>query len=217
MTTTHLTLDEICEFLGETEAEPRRLIQQIARRLGPVAVEALLDAVTAIEAQGGLEAPSTGQRRTPGGVFFALTKAGLSPYRARGKPPAPPRVAWAEALASLPTTLQKGYGKVKTTLVGRPKETAEVDTYVVFQLESAPPDSLPIGLPLPPTQGTLWTVFVAKKQWQTVAPALRRDPEDKLVLDGKPCVVEGQAYLFVTAVTTPGLSRAKRAAQQASA
>lgn len=37
MTTTHLTLDEICEFLGETEAEPRRLIQQIARRLGPVA------------------------------------------------------------------------------------------------------------------------------------------------------------------------------------
>ena len=155
MTTTYLSVDEICEFLGETEAEPRSLIQRIARRLGPVAMEALLDAVTSIEAQGGLEAPSTGQRRTPGGGLFALTKAGLHPYSARQQPTARPRLPWTEALATLPTTLQKGYGKVKTTLVGRPKETAEVDSYVVFQLEAAPPESLPTGLPLPPTQGTV--------------------------------------------------------------
>jgi hypothetical protein len=70
-----LSAEEIADLLGETEAQPRKHLKALVRTLGPIATAALLDAVRTIEAQGGLIMPN-GCRRTPGGVFFYLTRVG---------------------------------------------------------------------------------------------------------------------------------------------
>lgn len=72
-----LTPAELAAQLGETEAEPRKLLRRLTRRLGPMVMTVLLEAVWKIEAQGGIVLPN-GQRRTPGGVLFYLTKVGAT-------------------------------------------------------------------------------------------------------------------------------------------
>src|SRR5262245_13258025 len=86
----YLTPAAIADLFGETEPQPRQQIQWIARRFGPLGMAALVEAVLAIEAQGGIVLP-TGSRRTHGGVLFWLVKSGW-------KPPAVPHVPLAEAL-----------------------------------------------------------------------------------------------------------------------
>jgi hypothetical protein len=58
---------------------------------------------------------------------------------------------------------------------------------------------------------------VARKQWQTVAPALRQDKDDVLVLEGQPCRQAGVLILYVSMATTRSLQRARKEEQQAQA
>src|SRR5262245_56391313 len=67
----------IADQLGEMKTEPRTLIRRLTRRLGPIAMTALLEAVWTIEREGGILLPD-GRRRTPGGVLFYLTKVGAT-------------------------------------------------------------------------------------------------------------------------------------------
>jgi hypothetical protein len=123
----------------------------------------------------------------------------------------------AEVLAQIPTDLMQGGANVKVVLTGRPKETQEKDTYIVLRLASQPPKNVPKGLPLPPADGLTWTALIARKQWQTVAPALRQDPEDILVIEGQPCQQAGALVLYAGMVTTKNLQRARKEEQQAKA
>ncbi len=71
---------------------------------------------------------------------------------------------------------------------------------------------MPKGLPAPPA-GTHYTVFVARKQWATVAEALATDPEDTAIIEGYAALdprVEGIA-VYATSTTTKRLQAAKRA------
>jgi hypothetical protein len=197
----------IADLLGETEPHPRQQLTWIAKRLGPRGMAVLVEAVLAIETQGGIVLPS-GYRRTPGGVLFWLVKTGW-------KPPIVPSVPLAQALQTIPTDLRKGGATVKIILTGRPTETADLGEYVALLMESHAPQSVPKGLPTPPSEGVRWMVLIAAKQWQAVASALRRDKEDILVIEGQPSQVDATLVLYATQVVTKGQQRAKQARQRA--
>ena len=106
---------------------------------------------------------------------------------------------------------------MKMVLTGRPKETIERDGYVVAHMESTAPKNCPRGLPTPPTQGMTWMVLIAERQWRAVTPALRQDKEDRLIVEGQPCQVDGNNILYATSVVTMGQQRAKKEAQRLAA
>ena len=58
---------------------------------------------------------------------------------------------------------------------------------------------------------------MARKQWHTVAPELRKDKDDVLILEGQPCQQAGALILYATHVTTRSLQRARKEQQQAQA
>ncbi len=225
----------IAQRLSETQHAPKAQIFRIVRQLGPEAALAWLEKTEAIEAQGGLMTPD-GKRRTPGGVYFRIVKDGIGPKeraaiffytgqrkqrgapRAQGvpaqqqtsAPPAPPI-----EIGQIPNLT--GEARVKITLIGRPGPLVAKPDFILTTMTATKAPSLPKGLPAPPTTPTSYTVYIARKQWQTVAEALR-DPEDVLIVEGFPAydpTLEGVG-VYATNLTTKALQQAKRAAQQAS-
>jgi hypothetical protein len=73
------TTELISDQLGETEAEPRRLIFRIVKHLGIEASLSFLQRTHEVEAAGGLMLPDGSRRRTIGGVFFYLVRHEISP------------------------------------------------------------------------------------------------------------------------------------------
>jgi PHAX RNA-binding domain len=205
------------------------VLRRCLRRLGQDRCAVLLAETLAVEAQGGC-LQQDGQRRTPGGTFLRLAKTACT-YAERGaifygQPLRPTRPAYVdrrppisvvpltELWLTWPTDLRKGGGRVKVVLTGRPKETLEQEDYVICQLESKAPENYPRGLPVPPAQGLVWTVLIARPQWLRVASALRRDREDILIIEGQPCQVETALFLYATNVLTKAQQRAKAAQQR---
>jgi len=224
--------------LGETMPPPIRTITRAVDRLGPARALALLGQALTIEAQGGLTLPD-GHRRTPGGVFFYLVRTsdaisredkdyifprqGGRPRRAAGDatpgtptPAAAPVLAWTdETFRALATQLQQDNSgratTVKITVIGRPGAAVEQGQAVALALTSEKTPDLPKGLPEPPS-GTRYTVFVARKQWGTIAEALAADPEDTAIIESYAALdprVEGIA-VYATGTTTKRLQAAKR-------
>jgi hypothetical protein len=211
-----LSAEEIADLFGETEPEPRKQLAKLAARLGAQALTALVEAVSAIEAHGGLLLPD-GRRRTPGGVLFYLTRVGLyTQSRRKARPPQVPALPLAEAVPTLPH-LRKGWSTMKVVLTGRPGEWLQQGEFVVVQMTSKISPSLPRGLPLPPTEGVTWTVLMARKQWQGVSSALRADRDDKLVIEGQVGRYQGDLVVFATQVVTHAQQRTRRDAQRAAA
>ena len=109
---------------------------------------------------------------------------------------------------------QQGGVTVKVTLIGRPGRVIEKAGYVLTSMTGKPAPALPKGLPAPPQTPTVYTVYIALKQWRSVVEALA-DAEDVLIAEGYPAYdpeLEGLA-VFVTAVTTKKLQAAKRQQQ----
>lgn len=67
----------LAEALGETEPEPVQQIARIVERLGPAYAHELLQETQRIEREGGLMVRDRSRRRTPGGVFFQVTRQRL--------------------------------------------------------------------------------------------------------------------------------------------
>ncbi len=225
--------------LGETMPPPLRIITRVVQRLGPAQARALLGQALTVEAQGGLTLPD-GTRRTPGGVFFFLVRAGdevsradkeyIFPRRATavsstaaaggGSAPAPVPPApltWTdETYRALASQLQQDPGRiatVKITVIGRPGTTVEQGMAVALALVSETVPDLPKGLPEPPA-GTRYTVFIAHKQWAKIAEALAADSEDAAIIEGYAALdprVDGIA-VYAASATTKRLQAAKRAA-----
>jgi hypothetical protein len=228
----------IAEQLGETESGPKGQIARIVRRLGPEAALGFLRETQEIEAQGGMPLADGSRRRTPGGVFFHIVKARISfedrgaiffpkSQRRRTRPPAgaePASRPPAHVAAPLPTAaivigpipnLSGEARTVKITLIGRPGPLVAKSDYIMTTMQAAKTPSLPKGLPAPPNTPTSYTVYIARKQWNTVAAALG-DPDDSLIIEGYPTFdpsLEGVA-VYASNVTTKALQQAKRAAQQ---
>lgn len=100
----------------------------------------------------------------------------------------------------------------KMTLVGRPDRTEVVGQLAIVVLEHTPKTSgFPKGVPTPPSDPTLYAVYVGLKQWRKVEEAIK-DPEDVLIIEGMP-VYDPQlpgVALFATMVITKLLQAAAR-------
>ena len=106
---------------------------------------------------------------------------------------------------------------VKLTLIGRPGTLQKQATFVGFTLNSATHQIPPPPKGLPPLKGTTkYLVLAATKQWDKVEPALSKDKEDKLYIEGYPTIQEGFEGVVVQATTlnTLGLMRARKEEQR---
>lgn len=71
--------EQIAQELGETEAEPKRTIYKIVKKLGRDEALRFVAQTMEIESAGGLMLPDQSRRRTTGGVFFFLVKTQAPP------------------------------------------------------------------------------------------------------------------------------------------
>ena len=233
-TDTRALVTTIAQQLGETQPWLLNQIRRIVQRLGPEAALAFVQEAQQIEAQGGLMLPDGSRRRTLGGVFFFLVRERVTPEdRAAIFPPwskRPPARTGSPPVQSPPAALSPAPGlevgalpnlsgelrTVKITLIGRPGPITTSPTgTITTTMQSSSVPALPKGVPAPPRTPTLYTVYIAPKQWAKVAPALG-NAEDVLIVEGFPAADPARPGIavFATNVTTKQLQHAQRAARQ---
>lgn len=64
----------IAKLLGEEHSKPRRQIRKLGKILGIEGLQKLHEGTLEVEASGGMFLEREGRRRSPGGVFFALSR-----------------------------------------------------------------------------------------------------------------------------------------------
>lgn len=228
----------IAEQLDEKLWTARHMILLSVHVLGVETALALLQETQDKEAAGGIMLPDGSRRRTPGGVYFLLVKQATSagqqqqifghvvgtprgervvPQTPPQAPPAPPMFSWSERHPILQEA-DKEKGEIRTvkiTLIGRPKTVVERGQCFVMSMQQGPTiPSLPKGLPLPPkVEATIYTVYIASKQWRKVTEALK-DQADVLIVEGWPMMdtKEGRIAVFANSVTTKNLQIAQKQA-----
>lgn len=192
------------------------LLQRLANHIGMEKMEELFQRTQEIVAAGGMETSSGDRQRTPGGIFFHLTRDFMTPSERRkvfrvgsprsGERPTPPKkpkepkpapsapqppsleqaIGLMRAAANIPSA-QKGRAVVKTTIIGRPKQIKKMDTCTLVVMGMKAAPALPKGLPpMPDTENATVVVFIAAKQWSKVEGALKTDPTDELIVEGFP-------------------------------
>jgi PHAX RNA-binding domain len=190
---------ELAEQLGETQEQPVQQIRQIVELAGADFARDLYKATLETEEQGGLMLPDNSRRRTLGGVYFYLARMRLSDEhhkiifpgynRRKTDAPPPPRLPafiWDERVSLIETLMNEsgGISSMKVTLVGRPgKIEARHEVIVTTMSDVIKVPTLPKGVPPPPTTPTLYTVYIASKQWRKVEESLA-NPDDNLIVEG---------------------------------
>jgi hypothetical protein len=189
---------EIADQLGETEEEPRATVLRIVQRLGAESALALLQETQAIEARGGMWLGDGSRRRTPGGVFFQLTRkrsekpdrlAIFYPEYARIEPLNAEEIG--ALLADAPQWPRAAVQRIRLRLVGRPARIPPPDLppetpYVIFNLESGVEQAPLLPKELPPVSAaTSYRVLAATEQWLKIAPALLRQPDARISVVGQ--------------------------------
>lgn len=206
----------LVDLLGERKNKP--LFKYVVQKHGRQGAVALFEETMAIEAAGGMLTSDGSRRRTPAGVFLALAKKGLPakqrylfhthPERLPTRP-----MKWEDRLTAIADTLeQQGEATtVKITLVGRPANVVVNKATVVTSMRQSKTPSLPKGLPVPPPDPTVYTVYMNAKQWRKVETALK-EPTDVLIVEGYPRLDPDAEAIVVFAlnVTTKALQAAQR-------
>jgi hypothetical protein len=165
------------------------------------------------------------RRRTPGGVFFQLVRDACTPReRARLFPPqrrpgtsaspdpAPPPLTWAQ-IADLAPTLDThpiGEATMKLTLVGRPSHIEVRGQVAVMLMQGAKAPALAKGLPAPTGPPLRWTVLVGLRQWNRVQESLQQHDDDKLIIEGYPCLQGERHVLLAQSCISMRQQRAQR-------
>jgi hypothetical protein len=212
----------LADDLGETDPAVRKLLRRLVQRLGWPLCEQVLEGTREIEEGGGLWSVVEKSRRTKGGVFFALLKGSSAAARRiiylhqarkdnETRKSAPP-FTWEERVEIVREALQhRGTAMTaKLLLMGRPEKVVERGDFVVTSLEYRGAPSLPKGVPSPKSTRTVYTVYIAAKQWRKVADLLK-NPEDQLIVEGY-CTLDpemGNIALLAQSATTKVLQRQK--------
>jgi len=223
--------DQIAEQLNEVEAIPRQQILNIIELCGPEFARTMVDETIQIEGDGGLMLPDESRRRTRGGVFFylvrqridrelksriyAMAKSQVDLNRPRMAPLVRVPFVWSERsnLIHQLSQSQGAWEDVKITLIGRPAQVdaSHKDLVVTTMTHSARSATLPKGVPTPPETPTLYTVYMASKQWTKVEEALD-DEEDVLIVDGI-CAFDAELQaiaVYAQSLTTRNLEAQKK-------
>jgi hypothetical protein len=199
---------QIARTLDETESKPISQIVLIVEKCGIEFAQAILTETQAIEAQGGMMLQKQSRRRTPGGIFFYLarrkmpntlarlifpshfnspSKQGTKKNVSKGELAPLPKLDWSERAKIIQSLLdEKGaLTTVKVVLIGRPGriDTSRKDLVITTMSHALKPATFPKGVPPPPDIPTLYTVYIAAKQWQKVKDSIN-DPEDALIIEG---------------------------------
>lgn len=193
---------ELAMLLGETEDVPVATLGRLVDAKGIDWAVALLRKTMEVENAGGMMVRDGSRRRTPGGTYLFLAKRRMG-IRALAKvfPEAKevqdflatrttsvPRLRWNDRDDVVQEALnERGEAKVKITLTGKPnKVICRGDVYVLAMEQKSLP-SLPKALPQPPKAPTLYSVYVAARQWRRISDAAR-DPTATVVIDGVPFI-----------------------------
>lgn len=231
---------KIAKKLGEDENKPLAQLKSIVRLCKTELILEVLDKTFEVEAAGGMELERLGRRRTTGGVFFYLmqatipdeeTRAAIFPQHRRRllardpnalppEPPPPPRppFEWSKRHSTIQAlSVARGEATiVKVTLIGRPgKIERHPDLVITTMAGTASTSNFPKGVPKPPEELTLYTVYIGSKQWKKVEPWID-NPEDALILEGS-CAFDpeiGGIAVFVQSATTKLFEAKKREAQK---
>lgn len=188
--------EEVGKKLGETEEKPLEQIGLLIEHAGKELVAENLAETLKIEEDGGMMTEDKKRRRTIGGVFFYIVKGKLDP-EIRGKifpgygqnKPVGKVVAWDERLDYVKPLLEEGeHGEMRfvvMTLHGRPgKVVIDGDSVMTTIAHAHGQTPLPRGVPHPPEDTTLYTVYMAHKQWEGVTESLAKYKNDRLVIEG---------------------------------
>ncbi|MEO9027403.1 MAG: phosphorylated adapter RNA export RNA-binding domain-containing protein [Ktedonobacteraceae bacterium] len=237
------TAMQIADRLGERDHAVRGQIVFIVKALGRTQAQSLLEQTMQIEEQGGMMLASGSRRRTPGGVFFHLvyttgrTKmdgellqrpayqkpASAKPAQKPMSPLPSPSISataaslftWNERMSVIEAIGEaKGKANVKITVIGKPGTFVDKGACVVAVIQSDKVPLLPKGVPEPAAAKTNYVVYVAAKQWKTIAGTLD-DAEDMLIIEGFPQIdAETKAIsVFANSITSKKLQAAKRQSQ----
>ncbi|MBZ0280297.1 MAG: hypothetical protein K8L97_06125 [Anaerolineae bacterium] len=232
---------EYARELGEFENVPRAQIRSIIQICGVDFAKQIFERVLEIEAQGGTLVPDNSRRRTIGGLFLYLVRheatdeqrlAIFPLYKHKKKAagdgteppqqqPSFPSLIWEERAAIIQRLLdEKGEAStVKVTLIGRPgKMEMRKDVVVTTMQHTAKTGTFPKGIPVAPEDPTLYTVYIAAKQWRKIEESLT-DPEDAMIIEGS-CAYDpevGGMVVYTQSVTTKLIEAQKRQAQKEAA
>ena len=220
---------DIAKRIGETEKQPLAQIRAIIRLCGLEFAEKMVEEALAIEANGGLMTRDGQRRRTLGGVYFFVARGRMGygprrrifgPAQQEAMSPAAAPFVW-EARAAVVDGLRDERGElrtVKVTLIGRPGRVQHFkDVVVTTMTHTGRYASLPRGVPPLPEQPTLYTVYIAARQWRRIEQALQADPTDELLVEGAAAFDPqiGGITVHATSATTRLTAARKHAAAQA--
>lgn len=215
---------EVAEKLGETDEKPIQQMELIIEHMGKEFVEQQLQKTEDIEANGGMKIEDKSRRRTKGGVFFYIAKANIPPdtralifpnygQAAKGKV-----LEWTERAKHIQPMLDEPeeHGEmqfVKMYIQGRPGKIIILDNSVMTTISHEQQRSpMPRGVPHPPEQAQIYTVYMGIKQWEPVKPYLDKYKTDKLMIEGT-IVWDDELNtfaVFAESVTSKRLEKAKR-------
>ena len=104
---------------------------------------------------------------------------------------------------------------MKITLIGRPGQVTEKGNVVITTMQNKKSPPLPKALPPLPNNPTIYTVYIARKQWRKVAESIK-DAEDQLIIEGYPVFDKESDTVAVFAIhtTTRNLQSKKREEQR---
>ena len=108
---------------------------------------------------------------------------------------------------------------LESTFVGPLPSPTLHGTYVEFRITaSLPTTGLAKDLPpLPVGHTETWTLYVTKRQWDRVAQAFRANQEERAIAEGIAVIREGACFLWVTALKSLSIEKARQEAQKAQA
>ncbi len=229
-----LVAAEIADVLGEKQHGPRKLVRDVVERCGVEFARSVLKDTEEVMALGGMLTAVGDRLRTKGGVFFYLARGRMSDetrhaifpprtQRARrknddpDKPDYQPDFDWAGRLNIVrPLLAKRGeVSSVKITLIGRPgKIDVRKDLVITTMTHTAGAPTFPRGVPRPPETPTVYTVYMAVKQWRQAEAAIQENADDVLIIEGM-CAFDPELQavaVYSTKVTTKGIEAKKRGA-----
>ena len=188
--------EEVAKKLGETDKKPLEQIELLLQHAGKEFVDENVAESFKIEEEGGMFTEDKKRRRTVGGIFFYIAKGKLDP-EVRGNifpgygqnKPVGKVVAWDERLDYIKPLLEGGeHGEMRfvtVTLQGRPGKLVIEDNSVMTTISHSHSQTpLPRGVPHPPDDATLYTVYMAHKQYETVVESLEKYKNDWMLVEG---------------------------------
>lgn len=186
---------EVAEKLGETEEQPLHQIELLIEHAGREFVQEMLDQTLRIEEKDGMKTEDGKRRRTPGGVFFYISKGKLDAeirqqiFPNFGQGEKLKVIEWSERLEFVEPLLEDeelgNMRYVTITLHGRPgKVVVEGDSVMTTIAHRHKQTPLPRGVPHPPEDATAYTVYMSRKHWEEVEESIETYKSDRLIIEG---------------------------------